>query len=70
MSDRNAVSVPSAPSTNGRAEPSDGSETTDSVIQLLEEWLADESGYDEEAWPELKDALDRDRLSARKLFRG
>ena len=28
----------------------------------------DESGYDEETWPELKVALDRDRLSKRKLF--
>lgn len=36
--------------------------------RLLDEWLADESGYDEEAWPELKEALDRDRLSYRKLF--
>ena len=36
--------------------------------RLLDEWLADESGYDEEAWPEIKEALDRDRLSYRKLF--
>jgi hypothetical protein len=38
------------------------------AIQLLEEWLTDESGYDEETWPELKAALERDRLSDRKLF--
>jgi hypothetical protein len=36
--------------------------------RLLDEWLADESGYDEEAWLELKEALDRDRLSYRRLF--
>lgn len=36
--------------------------------RLLDEWLADESGYDEEIWPELKEALDRDRLSYSKLF--
>jgi hypothetical protein len=35
---------------------------------LLDEWLADESGYDEEAWSGLKEALDRDRLSYRRLF--
>jgi len=35
---------------------------------VLEEWLADESGYDEETWPELKQALDQDRPSDRKLF--
>lgn len=36
--------------------------------KLLDEWMADESGYDEEAWPKLKEALDRDRLGHRKLF--
>ena len=43
----------------------------DPVIALLEEWLADESGYDEEAWPELKEALDRERelIGARRLLR-
>ncbi len=40
----------------------------EAVIALLDEWLRDESGYDEETWPELKVALDRDRLSERKLF--
>jgi hypothetical protein len=36
----------------------------------LEQTLKDESGYDEATWPELKEALDRDRLSERKLFDG
>lgn len=40
------------------------------AIRLLEEWLADESGYDEETWPTLKKALDEDRLSSRRLFHG
>ena len=35
---------------------------------LFDSWLCDDSGYDEEAWPELKAALDRDRLSYRRLF--
>jgi hypothetical protein len=43
-------------------------EDPEAVIELLQEWLADESGYDESTWPELKAALDQDRLSARKLF--
>lgn len=40
------------------------------VLALLQTWLDDESGYDEEAWPELKKALDaeRDRVGARRLF--
>lgn len=36
--------------------------------RLLYEWLADDSGYDEETWPKLKAALEQDRLSARSLF--
>ncbi len=40
----------------------------DLAIRLLDEWMADESGYDEETWPELKVALDRDRLSSRRFF--
>jgi hypothetical protein len=38
------------------------------AIRLLDEWAADESGYDERIWPLLKIALDEDRLSSRKLF--
>lgn len=40
------------------------------LIALMREWLDDESGYDEEALPELMKALDaeRDRVGARRLF--
>jgi hypothetical protein len=34
----------------------------DPVLRLLREWLADDSGYDEEVWPELDQALKRSRL--------
>ena len=43
---------------------------TSEAIALLDTWLSDDSGYDEETWPELKAGLERDRLSARKLFDG
>ncbi len=33
----------------------------DAALRMLEEWMADESGYDEETWPELKAALDQNR---------
>jgi hypothetical protein len=38
--------------------------------KALNEWLSDESGYDEEAWPQLQAALDQTRseLGMRKLF--
>lgn len=38
------------------------------VIKLLEEWMADESGYDEEVWPIVKRSLEDDRLSHRRRF--
>jgi hypothetical protein len=41
------------------------------AISLLDEWMDDDSSYDEETWPVLKEALDRNRRVAgqyRKLF--
>ena len=38
--------------------PKSGSGQSD---RLLKSWLNDESGYDEETWPNLKEALDRER---------
>ena len=43
-------------------------DSTEDDVQLLDEWMADETGYDEETWPELKAALERERLSSRPLF--
>ena len=40
----------------------------EAAIQLLHEWLEDDSGYDERAWPLLKEAIEEDRLSYRKRF--
>lgn len=37
--------------------------------KLLQTWLADESGYEEETWPLLKQALEDNRSGSRKLFR-
>lgn len=54
------------PDVEGGQETDEG----DPVIRMLEEWLADESGYDEEAWPILREALnrERERIGARILF--
>jgi|GEM_PF-2235913 len=38
------------------------------AIQLLQSWLEDESGYDEEVWPKAKNAIEENRLSIRKKF--
>ena len=44
------------------------SERAKKAIALLDQWMNDDSGYDEETWPELKKSLDRERLSSRRLF--
>lgn len=38
------------------------------AVELLDQWLSDDSGYDEESWPALKSELECNRLSSRKLF--
>ena len=37
-------------------------------IELLNRWLADESGYDEATWPKVKKLLEEHRTSNRSLF--
>jgi len=45
-------------------------ERNQGLIRLLNKWMADESGYDEETWPDLKKALQANRSRhARDLFR-
>ncbi len=44
-----------------------GSDRT-AAVRLIDELLAEDPSYDEETWPEIAEALDRDRLSDRKLF--
>jgi hypothetical protein len=38
------------------------------AVRLIDELLAEDPGYDEETWPEVAAAIDRDRPSNRKLF--
>jgi len=40
------------------------------LLRLLDEWMRDESGYDEKIWAALKHSLEKDRLSRRNRFRG
>jgi hypothetical protein len=39
-------------------------------MQILDKWIADESGYEEETWSDLKTALnrERDQVNARRMF--
>lgn len=56
------------PSPASAARQNEPSERKQRLLQQLDEWLADDSGYDEETWPKLKTALEQDRLSSRSLF--
>lgn len=38
------------------------------LVKIVNEWMADESGYDEQTWPELKAALQANRGDQRKPF--
>jgi hypothetical protein len=38
------------------------------LIQMLNQWLTDESGYDEENWPQIKKMLEENRTSDRSVF--
>ena len=40
----------------------------EAMRRLLREWLADESGYDEEVWPEVQQLSEDNRFSPRKRF--
>jgi hypothetical protein len=44
------------------------SEAAKAAIRLLDKWLADESGYDEDVWPRVKVAIEENRLSYRPRF--
>jgi hypothetical protein len=57
---------PASPEKLPRALPPGDPEA---ALQMLREWMADESGYDEQTWPALKVALDHNRApGARNLF--
>jgi hypothetical protein len=54
-----------------RCQPSSGvvlPQYPEKALELLDRWMADESDYEERTWPELKKALDQDRVSNRPLF--
>lgn len=42
------------------------------LIEMLDEWAADDSGYEDETWPQLQFALDEERrlIGMGSLFNG
>ncbi len=52
-----AVKSPTAP--RGSAE---------AVLKLVEQWLAEDDGYDQEVWPIIRQDIEENRLSDRSRF--
>lgn len=48
--------------------PDEQRQRNEAAIAQLEAWLADESGYDERVWPEIKATIRANRLSERDPF--
>jgi hypothetical protein len=64
-----SINTDSKPGENTRPEnPGSGQINGEACIQLLNQWLADESGYDEENWPKIKALIEQNRTSDRPLF--
>ena len=38
------------------------------ALALLDEWMADETGYDERVWPQVRQMIEENRLSERRRF--
>jgi hypothetical protein len=62
------VTPPSATSSSVDVTESDQVARNQAAIRLIREWMADESGYDEENWPKARALIEANRLSSRKRF--
>jgi hypothetical protein len=54
--------------TTGKNEPDTNGSQGQKVLDLITLWLADDSGYDEQVWPLVKEAIEENRLSDRERF--
>lgn len=61
-------SVPSVPNEMNVPDRAAQHQKNEAARQLLREWLADDSGYDEDVWPRIKQIIDDNRLSMRSRF--
>jgi excisionase family DNA binding protein len=52
-----------------QVDPEEQARKNEALLKLLNEWMADDSGYDEQVWPIVKASIEENRLSDRKRFR-
>ena len=63
-----AIPIPGALQRQSVMKQTDPAAALDATLQLIEAWMADDSGYEENAWGALETALDEHRLAGQKLF--
>lgn len=54
--------------TDSRGRGRDPAEAAERFRALANGWMAEDPAYDKEAWPELREGLDRNRAEYRKHF--
>lgn len=42
--------------------------SAEAVLKLVEQWLAEDDGYDQEVWPIIQQDIEENRLSDRSRF--
>lgn len=42
--------------------------SAEAVLKLVEQWLAEDDGYDQEVWPIIRQDIEENRLSDRSRF--
>ena len=56
------------PSASAADEKTQAQGRAEAAMALVDLWMGEDSEYDEEAWPKLREALDQDRLFAGKVL--
>jgi excisionase family DNA binding protein len=52
-----------------QVDPEEQARKNEALLKLLNEWMADDSGYDEQVWPLVQASIEENRLSDRRRFR-
>lgn len=65
---RSSIRTHVKPEENAAPQNAEQAQKTAALIQLLKSWSEEDEQEQKETWEQLKQALDEDRLSDRKLF--
>lgn len=57
-----SIEIPIATESLSELKP-ENNNSLEKIIALVDEWIADESGYDQETYPQIEAALNKNKLS-------